>query len=321
MLNKDTKNRLFSYFTNKLRVRPYTRGWMKGDCPECGRHDKFGINLGMNRTNCFVCGFHPTPLRLVLYLEGLDNYTEVLALLKSYEGKQYLEPVVEKIQAVDVIFPDGYVNLALGSSTLAKLARAYVKGRGFDPYEKAYEGWGYGTKGEYFGYIIIPFYIGGKLIYYNARKFTGSGVKYKNPKIEDFGIGKSLIMYHIDALAMYDEIYLVEGAINADTIGDEAIASGGKKIADYQLSMIIKSDVEKINILLDPDAIDDSIKVAMTLCFHKQIRIVTWDGNDDVNDLGKDETLKRCNATPWMNYNQLLRMKHEKGTKFAYYQE
>ena len=163
--------------------------------------------------------------------------------------------------------------------------------------------------------------MGGKLIYYNARKFVGNGPKYINPSIDDFGIGKSLIMYHIDALAIYEEIYLVEGAINADTIGDQAIASGGKKISDYQISMIIKSDVEKVNLLLDPDAIEDAIKVGMDLCFYKKVRLVTWEGEEDVNDIGKEETLKRVDSTPWMNYNDLLKLRNAKGVKHTYYKD
>ena len=310
MLNKETKGKLYHYFTTKLGVRTYTRGWLKGNCPDCGRLDKYGINLGMNRTNCFVCGFHPSPLNLVSILEGFDNYTDVLRFLKAYEGKPYLEPVVKKVEQVNISLPEGFKSLLIGDSKLALMARKYVEKRGFDVDEKAYEGWGYGTKGDYFGCIVIPFYMGGKLIYYNARRFVGSGPKYINPSIDDFGIGKSLIMYHIDALAIYEEIYLVEGAINADTIGDQAIASGGKKISDYQISMIIKSDVERVNLLLDPDAILDAIKVAMSLSFYKKVRLVTWDGEEDVNDIGREETLKRVESTPWMSYNDLIKMKN-----------
>ena len=318
MLNKETKGKLYAYFTSRLGLYPYTRGWIKGTCPECGRQDKFGVNLGMNRTNCFVCGYHPSPLSLVLVKEGFETFAEVIKFLRLYDGKPYLEPVVKRIEHVDVRFPDGYRNLLDGDSMLAKRARDYVFSRGFEVEEKAYEGWGYGSKGDYFGYIIIPFYIGGKLVYYNARRFLGTGPKYINPSIEDFGIGKSLIMYHIDALAIYDEIYLVEGAINADTIGDDAIASGGKKVSRYQVSMIIKSDVEKVNILLDPDAIEDAIQMGFDLSFHKKVRLITWDGNEDVNDIGKEETLRRVNSTNWMSYSDLLKIKNEKRVQFTH---
>lgn len=174
----------------------------------------------------------------------------------------------------------------------------------------ALKGWGYGTQGEYFGYIIIPFYIGGNLIYYNARRFMGSGPKYRNPKIEDFGLGKSLIMYNSDALALYKTIYLVEGAINAETMGDEGVATGGKKISHYQISMIQKSDVEAVVILLDPDAISDAIKVALELVYHKHIKVVILPDETDVNDLGLEKTLKMVNNSTWLDYNKLLMYHH-----------
>jgi len=174
----------------------------------------------------------------------------------------------------------------------------------------ALKGWGYGTKDEYFGYIIIPFYAVGKLIYYNARKYIGSGPKYSNPKIEDFGLGKSLIMYNMDALAMYDTVYLVEGAINAETIGDQGIATGGKKVSHYQLSMINKSDVDRVVILLDPDAIEDAVKVGLEMAYHKQIKLIVLPEETDVNDIGHDKTMGLVESADWLSYNKLLKYHH-----------
>lgn len=310
MLNKFIRQRLYSYAVKTLGLREYRRGWLKGVCPECGRQDKFGFNISNNRTNCFVCGYHPSPIRLVMDMEGLGSYIEVKKFLGTYEGRTYLEPVIERIERIDTVLPDGYINLAIGNKRLGRTARNYIKGRGFDPEEMALKGWGYGTQGEYFGYIIIPFYIGGNLIYYNARRFMGSGPKYRNPKIEDFGLGKSLIMYNSDALALYKTIYLVEGAINAETMGDEGVATGGKKISHYQISMIQKSDVEAVVILLDPDAISDAIKVALELVYHKHIKVVILPDETDVNDLGLEKTLKMVNNSTWLDYNKLLMYHH-----------
>ena len=309
MLNKDLKNKIYNYITKSLGLREYTRGWYKGNCPSCGRLDKFGVNLGINRTNCFVCGYHPSPITLVMELEGLKTYYDTLSFLGAYTGRDYIEPAIKRIESSEVKLPEGYTNLLFGNSLLATRARRYIKSRKFDPDDVALKGWGYCNKGPYLGYIIIPFYTGNKLVYFNARRYLGNGPKYNNPSIEEFGIGKSLIVYNLDALAMYDEIYLTEGVFNADTIGDEAIASGGKKISHYQISAIIKSPVKKINMLLDPDAIQDSIRIAMDMSFHKKIRLVMWEGDEDVNDLGREETLRRVNEVPWQSYNDLLKIK------------
>lgn len=310
MLNKPMRSKLYSYAIKRLGLREYRRGWLKGTCPDCNRHDKFGINLSQNRTNCFVCGFHPSPVRLVMDLEGLSDFQETWIYLKAYEGREYLEPVVERIERIDTILPDGFKSLILGDSRVAIAARDYVNGRGFDSEEMAYKGWGYGIRGKYFGYIIIPFYIGGKLIYFNGRRFIGAGPKYLNPEIEDFGIGKSLIMYNIDALALYETVYLMEGVFNAQTLGDQGVATGGKKISHYQVSMLIKSDVENVIILLDPDAMEDAVRVGLELAYHKNIKLIELPEDQDVNDIGQKKTLRYVDKAEWLSYNNLLKMKH-----------
>lgn len=315
MLNSHAKNKIYGYVTKTLGMRTYVRGWLKGDCPNCGRSDKYGINIGMNRTNCFVCGYNPTPIKLITYLEGFSEYRETWAFLKTYDGLRYIEPVVERIERTQVKLPDGFNSIAVGDTMIAKVAREYVQNRGFDIDEVALRGWGYCNQGNYFGYLILPFYVKGELIYYNGRKLIGAGPKYQNPTIEDFGVGKSMIMYNLDALAIYKDIYILEGVFNADTLGDNALATGGKKVADYQISMINKSDVEKVTLVLDPDAYDDSIKLGMDLIFHKKVRLVSWDGDKDVNDIGKKEAMRRIRKSKWLSYNDLLKMKIDNETR------
>ena len=311
MYNKKTYNKFYSYFIDKIGVRDYRRGWLKGDCPACGKNDKFGINLYMNKTNCFVCGYNPTPKQLVAELEELENDKDVLSIINGYEEREYLAPVLKQIEDVEFTLPEGYTNILLGNSKLAQLARNYVTKRGFDINEVALKGWGYCTKGNLFGYLIMPFYMGGKLVYYNARIFIGNGPKYNNPSMDDGFLGKSLILYNADALDIYKEVYLLEGLINAETIGEQGIATGGKKVSEQQISMIIKSPVESVVLLLDPDAIQESVKLAMDLVFYKKVKLVYWKEDKDVNDIGKDKTLEIIKNTKYINYKELIRFRNE----------
>ena len=318
MLNSNTKTKLYHYVTKRLGMRQYTRGWLKGNCPDCGRSDKFGVNLGTNRTNCFRCGYHPGPVQLVMDLEGFNDFNEVKGFLRLYDGAEYLEAVVERVEQIDAVLPEGFKSLRVGSSFVAKQARKYLENRGFEPDDLAYQGWGYGTTGDYHGHIIIPFYVGGKLVYYNARRYIGSGPKYSNPSIDDFGIGKSLLIYNVDALAMYTTIYLVEGVMNAATIGDDATATGGKKISAYQLSMMLKSQAEEFVLLLDPDAVVDAAAAGLKLINHKKVKLVVLPGDNDVNDLGYDRTMEEVNKVNWMGYNELLKIKNDTRSRHTY---
>lgn len=299
------------YFEIKLQAFDYRHSWMKSRCPFCGKELKFGINLGLNRTNCFRCGEHPSAVDLVMYLEGLERYTDVVRFLENEEFSGYVfkEETFELKGKKELYLPDGFKLLNQGTSTLAKSARAYVKRRGFDIDTVSKMGWGYGTKDKYFGYLIIPFHEKGQLTYFNARRFIGNGPRYNNPDTSDSGLGKSFIIYNKDALEMYKTVFICEGAINAQTMGERGIASGGKSISRYQINEIIKSPVERLIILFDPDAKHNAIDLALKLVQYKKVKVVFLPEGKDVNDLGRKETLRRIYQVHYQNYQELLQLK------------
>ncbi len=312
-LTSNFKGKLHKYFELKLGAFDYRHGWMKSTCPYCGRELKFGINLSQNRTNCFRCGEHPSPIQLVMYLEHLDTYHEVIELLGNdqYGGYVFKERSVELRESKIVYLPEDFKLLTFGNSTLAKSARNYIKHRGFDPIALSRSGWGYCSKGKYFGYLIIPFHEKGKLVYFNARLFMGNGPKYNNPDVSETGLGKSFILYNKDALYMYKSVFICEGAINAETIGERGIASGGKAISRYQINEIIKSPVERIIILFDPDAKDRAIDLALKLVNFKKVKVVFLPEGEDVNSMGKPATMREVYKVRYQNYQELLKLKHK----------
>lgn len=310
-LSSEIKGKLHEYFRVKIGAFDYRNGWMKSNCPYCGKEIKFGINLQQNRSNCFRCESRPNLIQLVMYLEEVDTYSEVMAILKSgnYEGYHFKEEVVELRERKNLYLPKGFTSILFGSSTLGKSAQTYIKKRGFDLVEAAQMGWGYCTKDKYFGYIILPYMYKGELIYFNARRFIGNGPKYNNPEVDVTGIGKAMILYNQDALDMYRTVYLCEGLFNAATIGEKGIATGGKAVSRYQINQIIKSQVERVVILLDPDAKEQAIKLAMDLVEYKKVKVVFLPDGKDVNDIGKWATLNLVYSTPYQDYNDLLLLK------------
>ena len=310
-ISNHLKSRLHKYFEIKLQAFDYRHGWMKSRCPFCGKEMKFGINLGLNRTNCFRCGEHPSAVDLVMHLEGLEKYTDVVRFLENeqFSGYVFKEEAFELKGRKELYLPEGFKLLNQGTSMLAKSARAYVKHRGFDIDTVSKMGWGYGTKGKYFGYLIIPFHEKGQLTYFNARRFIGNGPRYNNPDTSESGLGKSFIIYNKDALEMYKTVFICEGAINAQTMGERGIASGGKAISRYQINEIIKSPVERIIILFDPDAKQNAIDLALKLVQYKKVKVVFLPEGKDVNDLGRKETLRRIYQVHYQNYQELLQLK------------
>lgn len=322
MYNEQIRNKLYGYFTQNMGMANYNKGWLKGDCPSCGKEKKFGIQLFQNRSNCFVCGFSDKPLYIIMTEEGLSTRNEVFNFLKAFDGSEYLDlKSLEKSSEFEgptntsIKLPEYFRLITFGRNQLAISARSYLEGRGFNITNLVLRGIGFCDRGEYSGHIIFPFYIGGKLVYFQARQYIDQGAKFKNPAFEDFGIGKSILMYNVDALALYDKIYLVESVTNSLTLGPNAIAILGKFISDYQFSLLVKSPIKEINILLDPDANDKAIKLAMRLVPHKKIKLVLSEGEKDVNDLGKKYILNTLKNINYIKYNELIRLKNQYGAK------
>lgn len=319
--SKPLTNALYTYFLNR-GMYDYKRGWLKGTCPYCGRADKFGVNLYLNKSNCFICGNHGNPIWVVGQIENISKYQEILSILRSDAILEYQEPLLEQLEQRPVNMPKGFVLLTEESGIFGDMMRNYVRNRKLNVDKLSAKGFGYCTEGDLFGYLIMPFYLNGKLIYYHTRNVLGQGPRFNNPPIEEFGIGKSSVIYNIDALWMYSTVYLAESVINAETIGDKGIATGGKSISNAQLSIIKKSPVEKVVIMLDPDATDQIIQVAFNLIETKEIKICLFPTGKDVNDLGRSRAMRYSYKARYLDYPQLMKLKHyleyEKGSICTY---
>ena len=309
--NKSIQGKLFHYFQQRLRIKASTKGWWRSDCPLCGGKYTFGIHLSESRAHCFKCLESLKPLRLLMIMEKFETINEVYKYLSIQQEYEYYDtyskiPIREFKQ---VELPQGFKLLTQGENLIAKAARHYIHKRGFDIEKLALNGIGYCDEGEYNGYIIFPYYRKGELVYYQGRIFQGAGTKMKNPPDSQFGIGKSQVVYNLDAFYIYQKVYLVESITNSLTLGDPAGGINGKKISDHQLSQILMSPCSSIVILLDPDAYTEALKLGMQLCHYKKVKVVKLPDEKDVNDLGKSETLKYVKETPWQSYMDLYRLK------------
>lgn len=307
------KAQLYNYFISRLGGYRYRRGWMRiPTCPYCGREHKLGVNLSMYRTNCFRCNAHPSPAQLIMDIEGFTEYHELINFLNNgqFDELQFKEEKIELAESKPMYLPKGFRNISLGDSQLAKSIRGYIKKRGFSVDQFSRYGIGYGTMGETYGYLIIPFYYHGQLKYYNARNVIGKGPRYNNPDKDITGLGKQFIIFNHDALEMYRSVFVCEGALNALTMGDRGIATMGKVVSKYQLNELIKAPCQRYIILLDFDAQKYAIELALKLILYKKVKLVLFEDNRDVNDLGKKAVLKKVYKTKYTTYQDLIKLKN-----------
>lgn len=310
------KSKLKTYFIKRFGAFEYRHGWMRiPTCPYCGREHKLGVNLSMYRTNCFRCNAHPSPAQLIMDIEGFTEYHELINFLNNgqFDELQFKEEKIELAESKPVYLPDGFKLINQGTSQVARSIRSYMSSRGFTIEELSKHGIGYvATEGPFFGYLIIPYYYNGTLRYYNARNVIGQGPRYNNPNKDITGLGKEFIIFNQDALDMYSSVFICEGAINALTMGDRAIATMGKAISAYQVNQLIKSPVNRFILLLDFDARDYAINLALKLVAYKKVKVVLFKDNRDVNDLGKKAVLKMVYKTRYQSYQDLIKLRNEK---------
>lgn len=314
--NKNIKGKVYNYFRQRLKLKKSTKGYWRSDCFLCGGDMTMGINFSYSNCHCFKCEEKITLLEGIKILEKFEQYSEVYRFLSIQQEYEYFEAEtktrVKKIKQVTL--PESFRLLDDGNDELAKSARNYLKGRGFKISKLVLQGVGFCDDGEYFGYIIFPYYRNGELVYFQGRQFLPFGPKMKNPKEDDFGIGKSNILFNGDALFIYNRIHVVESITNGLTIGPTAVGLSGKDCSDKQFSYLLASPAKEIIIALDPDAYVKALELGMKLVNYKKVKVVRlptkWQGKDvDVNVLGKKAYKAFVKSTPWMTYMDLFRLK------------
>lgn len=307
------KDKIYGYITLKLKAFEYRRGWFKLDCPFCFGEGKMGIHLGKNVVHCFKCGYVKQVLPFLMELEEVKATKDIYLILRDFDKSKYHEPKHTPIPKSTVTLPESFKLLIMGKGKYGTMARNYMKKRGFNILDLTRKGIGYCDNGKYKHYIIMPYYgEEGQLLYFQTRKYFGTGPKFNNPRIEEIGIGKSTVIYNIQALYKYSQVFIVESVMNALTLGDRAIALSGKYASNYQLFKILSSPIKDCIIVLDPDAKAEAIKLALTLVHTKGVKLVFLPEGKDVNDLGNVETTKLIINSPWLTHKDILKIKYGK---------
>ena len=128
------KSQLYSYFIKRLGAFEYKHGWLRvPTCPYCNRENKMGVNLSMYRCNCFRCNEHPSPAQMVMDIENLETYSELIKYLSNgnFNELEFKEEKVELQGKQTIYLPEGFRNIRFGTSQLALGMQRYVRRRGF----------------------------------------------------------------------------------------------------------------------------------------------------------------------------------------------
>lgn len=87
MYNTEIAGKFYSWAIDHLDMAPVgNKGWLGGDCPHCGKERKFGIHVGSNTSNCFVCGTRMKLINLVMYVHEVKTYSDAMKILDGFQG-------------------------------------------------------------------------------------------------------------------------------------------------------------------------------------------------------------------------------------------
>ena len=162
---------------------------------------------------------------------------------------------------------------------------------------------GYCEEGEWNNNIIIPSYDENMILNYFIGKNFMWGKEYKLPKYS-----RDVIPFEF-YINWNQPIILCEGPFDALSIKRNAIPLLGKNIQSKLMTKLVESNVKKIYIALDTDAIKTSLKFCEQLMNEgKQVHFVKLNQKDP-NELGFENFTKLLhNSTP-LTFSDLLEKK------------
>jgi len=272
---------------------------------------KLQINTQTQKWHCWVSnqgGHNLFQLfkKLKASREQFDELSDIVGKPKSLSSKY------EKNKQKDIVrLPNEFKPLWKGNvSIIKKHALVYLKNRGINMVDIIRYGMGYCEEGLYANRIIVPSYSSdGNLNYFVGRDIYGGGFKYKNPPVSKDVIGFDLF------INWNEPIVLCEGVFDAIAIRRNAIPLFGKTIPKSLMKKIYEKQVRQIYILLDSDAILDSIKITDNLMKNGINVYYVNLSEEDPSDMGFKKVINLIKETKQTSFSDLMRMKLNGKTK------
>ena len=278
-------------------------------CPFCHHHKpKLEVNLtenceGKNPWHCWACNVRGITINSLFkqIKVSSEKFSELSSLVKSSKS------INQTKTSFTIALPNEFISVSNAdlNDIMAKHAIAYLKRRNVSKYDILKYNIGYCDKGLYKNMIIIPTYNKeGKLNYFTARSFEKDPyIKYRNPSISrDVIPNEHLINWNLP-------IILCEGLFDAVSIKRNVIPLLGKNIQSSLMKKIVTSQVDKIYIALDKDAIKQALRFCeMLLAEGKEVYLVDLQDKDP-SEMGFKNFTKLIQTTVPLTYYDLMERK------------
>ena len=270
---------------------------------------KLQINVQTQKWHCWVSnqGGHNLFQLFKKLKASKEHFDELVELVGD---RKYVKRNVKEDKKI-VRLPNEFKPLwKNGSSIIKKHSIVYLSNRSIGMADIIRYGIGYCEEGVYSNRVIIPSYSSnGELNYFVGRDIYDGGMKYKNPPVSKDVIGFDLF------INWNEPIILCEGVFDAIAIRRNAIPLFGKTIPKSLMKKIYEKQVKQIYILLDSDAIMDSIKMTDSLMKNGIDVYYVNLSEEDPSDMGFKKVINLIKKTKQTSFSDLMRMKLNGKTK------
>ena len=270
---------------------------------------KLQINVQTQKWHCWVSnqGGHNLFQLFKKLKASKEHFDELVELVGD---RKYVKKNVKEDKKI-VRLPNEFKPLwKNGSSIIKKHSIVYLSNRSIGMADIIRYGIGYCEEGVYSNRVIIPSYSSnGELNYFVGRDIYDGGMKYKNPPVSKDVIGFDLF------INWNEPIILCEGVFDAIAIRRNAIPLFGKTIPKSLMKKIYEKQVKQIYILLDSDAIMDSIKITDDLMKNGINVYYVNLSDEDPSDMGFRKVINRIKETKQTSFSDLMRMRLNGKTK------
>lgn len=295
----------YTYFDNRFDLVRGTEGWWRMQDPLdpkafVKRDRTLAVHFRLNMVRSFRRRYKATIPEFLRDVDGL-SLAEVARLFK--EQPEEGPPVFSRVRRPErLALPEGFLPLS-STDGLGQRARDYVRSRGLDPFFLDTRGVGFCDEGPRLGYLCLPCYEKGRLVHYVLRDFLGTDGRRRYLNLREGEAPKAAgeVLYNSDALDLLDQVYLTEGAFDALTVGPAGVATLGKELTKWQMSMLLRARCQRYVVLGDPGAYRDNLRTFSRLLPDKQVKVVDLTPlGGDVNKVGLRPVLEMAQATDWL---------------------
>ena len=274
-------------------------------CPSCNHHKKkLTLNLSTQKFQCWVCGYKGH--RAFKLLKAVSASPKAYELLKDIDSQySFRKQTIVKAPSDSLQLPSGVTPIMSSSAILSKHALHYLDQRGITQQDVVKYDLHYCEQGDLRNMVVIPSYDkDGFLNYYVGRSFD------KNAYIKHKLASSTKDIIGFEMYINWDlPIILCEGAFDAMAIKRNAIPLFGKRISDSLMKQIIESNVGKIYLALDEDALKDAFRHAETLMgYGKKVYLIEM-GDKDPSELGFEAFTKLLHKATKLTASVLMKKK------------